>query len=460
MQVKELKQDGLRHEIEVKVTAKDIDARIETKLKEVGKTLRLPGFRPGKVPMDVLKKRVGKAVLGEVLESTVNDTTAKVLKDKGLKPALQPKIEVKDFDEGKDLTYVMALEVLPQFKVADFKGLKLEKPVAEPEEKTVKEALDRIAKQRRDTESAGDRKAAKGDIVVIDFHGRTADDNQPHPGMHMHAHPLELGSGRFIPGFEDQLVGAKAGDKVEVKVSFPKDYGAKELAGRDAIFDVEVKDVRVFKDAVIDDEFAKSLGLDDVKALEKAIKDQIEGEYAMHSRLKIKKALLDWLDEEHDFEIPEGMIELEYDNIVRQIDAERRQLTGTEEDSVSDSEKEELREIAERRVRLGLILSDVGKANNIQVSDMELQKALIAEAQRYPGREKEVFDFYSKNRPALESLRAPIFEDKVVDFMLEMAEVKETKVTPDELLADEEEGDSKPAAKKDKKPAKAKKKAS
>jgi len=455
MQVKDLKQDGLSHEIEVTVTANDIDKRVEERLKEVGKTLKIPGFRPGKVPLDILKKKYGKAIMGEVLESAVNDTSAQVLKDKKLQPALQPKIEVKSFDDGKDLTYTMALEVLPEFKVKDFKGLKLDRPVARPDEKTVNEALERIAKQNRTTEAIKtDRAAKKGDILVIDFHGRTADDNVEQPGMHAHGTRLELGSGQFIPGFEEQLTGTKAGDKVEVKLTFPKDYGSTDLAGREAIFDVDISEIHEAKDSKIDDELAKALGLEDLSALKKAVEEQIGKEFDAHSRLKLKKLLLDRLDDDHDFEVPAGMLELEYNNIIRQIELEQQGKENALE--LSDAEKKELKEISERRVRLGLILSEIGNANNIKVSDPELQRSVITEAQKHPGQEKEVFDYFSKNPQALESLRAPLYEDKVVDFIFELADIKDVTVTPEELTAEEEE-DEKPEKKPEKKPTTAKK---
>lgn len=453
MQVKEVKHEGLNHELEITIGAKDIDARVDNRLKEVSKTIRMPGFRPGKVPMNIMKKRYGKAVMGEVLESAVNETSDKVLKEKGLKPALQPKIEVKTFDEGKDLVYSMNIEVLPEFKVADIKGLKLEKPVAKAEKKAVDEALERIAASNQATEEIKTKRATKdGDIVVIDFHGRTADDNKEHPGMHAHDHQLKLGSGQFINGFEEQLVGKKPGDKVEVKVSFPEEYGAAELAGRDAIFDCEIKAIHEAVTPKIDDEFAKSLGLDDLKALKTAIEEQVQKELDMHSRMKLKKALLDILDEKHDFDVPAGMLEMEFDSIVRQVEMENAQSGGDEK--LSDEDKAELKQIAERRVRLGLVLSEIGNENKIQVADADLQKAVINEAQKYRGQEKEVFDYYSKNRQALESLRAPIFEEKVVDFILELADVKEKEVSVDELTAEEEE-DEKPKAKKSatKKPA-------
>ncbi|GJL84914.1 MAG: trigger factor [Micavibrio sp.] len=447
MQVKELKQNGLEHEIEVTVKANDIDKRVDVRLKEVGKTMKMPGFRPGKVPLKILKQKYGKAIMGEVLEAAVNDTSVKVMKDKKLRPAMKPNIEVKSFDEGKDLVYAMKVEVLPEFKVKDFKGVKLEKPVAKPDDKAVTEALERIAEGRTSSEPIkGNRASKKGDILVFDFSGRTADDNVEHDGMQADGHQLELGSNQFIPGFEDQLIGTKAGEKVEVKVSFPKEYGATDLAGRDAIFDCDIKEIREPAEAKIDDEFAKSLGMEDLAALKKAVEEQMSKEFAAHSRLKLKKALLDHLDDNHDFEVPPGMLDMEYNNIIQQIEMERQQNpqqdSGEDAPDLSDDEKAELKQIAERRVRLGLILSEVGNSNNIKISDPELQKSVITEAQKYPGQEKEVFDYFSKNPQALESLRAPLFEDKVVDFILELAEVKEVSVTVEELTAEEEEDEA------------------
>ena len=451
MQVKEIKQDGLKHELEITIPANDIDQRIDTRLKEVSKTIRMPGFRPGKVPLNIMKKRYGKAVMGEVLETAVNETSQKVIADKKLKPALQPKIEVKEFDEGKDLVYSMALEVLPEFEVADLKGLKLEKPVAKVEKKTIDESLEKIAESNQQTEEIKTKRATKeGDIVVIDFHGRTADDNVEHPGMHAHDHQLKLGGGQFIAGFEEQLIGKKPGEKVEVKVSFPENYGAAELAGRDAIFDTEIKAIHEAKTPKVDDDLAKSLGLDDLDALKKAVEEQVQKDLDAHSRMKLKKALLDILDDKHKFEVPQSMIDMEFDAIKRQVEMEQAQ-SGSDA-KLSKEEEEDLKGIAERRVRLGLVLSEIGNSNKITVADAELQKAVISEAQKYPGQEKQVFDYYSKNRQALESLRAPLFEEKVVDFILELAEVKEKTVSVDELTAEEEE-EAKPkkksSAKKD-----------
>ncbi len=438
MQVKKLKEDGLNHELEITVEAGEISERVDLRLKEVSKTVKLPGFRPGKVPMNMMKQRYGKAVMGEVLESAVNETSQKAMQEQDLTPALQPKIEVKSFDEGKDLVYTMSIEVLPKIEVQDYKGFKLTKQVAKADDKAIDEALERISSFRKTTKAIeGKRASKKGDTVVIDFDGRTADDDVKQPGMASQGHHLELGGGQFIPGFEDQLIGKKAGEKVEVKVTFPEAYGSAELAGRDAIFDVEIHEIREPEDAVIDDEFAKSLGLEDLKALRSAIEEQTNQEYSNQSRMKLKKELLDLLDDAHDFDIPEGMKDMELQNIMHQLKADAQQRGVTEEPT--DEEKEELEAIAERRVRLGLVLSEIGKENNIQVADAELQRAVINEAQKYPGQEKEVFDYFAKNRDALESLRAPIYEDKVVDFILELAEVKEKEVSVDDLLAQDEE---------------------
>lgn len=461
MQVKELKKENLNVQYEVTVTAQDIDRHVDDRLKEVGKTVKMAGFRPGKVPMDILKKRYGKSVMGEVLEMAVNEASAKVIQDNNLRPALQPKIEVKEFDDGKDLVYTMAVELLPDFKVTDLKSIKIEKPVVKVEKKSIDEALERIAKGNRETEPVTeDRATKKGDILVIDFHGRTAKDNKPHPGMHAHDAQLELGSGQFIPGFEDQLAGKKVGDKVEVKVTFPEAYHAAELAGQDAIFDVEVKEILQAKATEINDDFAKKLGLDSEKALRDIIEKQIQSEYDNLSRQKVKRALLDTLDDSHDFEIPSGMKDMEYQNILMQVKMERQADLKDGELNLTSEEEEELHAIAERRVRLGLVLSEVGRANNIQITDQEMQRAVINEAQRYPGQEAQVFEYYRKNRQALEALRAPVFEDKVVDFILELASVTEKPVSIEELTKEEEEesylekkkgkGASKPKAEKKK----------
>ncbi len=454
MQVKQLKQEGLNHELEITVEASDIAQRVDNRLSEISKTVNMPGFRPGKVPMKLMKQKYGKAVMGEVLESAVNDASQESLKKQKITPALQPKIEVKSFDEGKDLVFTMSVETLPEIKLKDYKGFKLTKLVAKADDAAIDDALKKIAAMRKTSEPIEGKRASKtGDVLVIDFKGRTADDNVEHPGMASEGHHLELGSNSFIPGFEDQLTGKKAGDKVEVKVSFPEEYGAAELAGRDAIFDVEIHEIRQNVEAKIDDEFAKSLGMEDLAALRKAVEDQTNQEFDNHSRLKLKKTLLDTLDDDYDFDIPEGMKAMELENILQQVKMDNQQRGVDAEPN--DEEKAELEKIAERRVRLGLVLSNIGNENNIAVADAELQKAVITEAQKYPGQEKEVFDYFAKNKDALESLRAPLYEDKVVDFILELADVEEKEVSVEELTSEEEDISSE--AKESKKKSKAKK---
>lgn len=440
MQVKEIKSEGLKHELEVIVPANDIEKHVETRLLEVGKTVKIQGFRPGKVPMDILKKRYGRAVLGEVLEIAVNDATKQVIEDKKLKPAMQPKIEVQEFDEGKDLKYTMELEVLPEFKVMDVKGMKLEKLIAKIDDKQIDEALTRITAQHKGSKKIeGDRAAKTGDILIIDFHGRTKDDGVEHEGMHAHGTKLELGSNQFIPGFEEQLVGAKAGDKVEVNVTFPKEYGANDLAGREAIFDVKVSEIHEATDAVVNDEFAKELGFDDEKALRGAVENQLNKDYETHTNMKLKRQILDILDDNHSFDLPESMEKAEYESIVQQIEMERKQDPSNKEGELTDDEKEELAAIAERRVRLGLVIADLGQANGVTVADQELQGAVIGEAQKYPGQEKMVFEHYQKNPQAIEGLRAPLFEEKVVELIIEGADVTEKTVSIEELTKEDDE---------------------
>ncbi len=455
MQVKEIKQEGLTHELEVTVAANDIDKTVIDRLKEVIKTAKQPGFRPGKMPLDMARKKYGRAVMGEVLESVVNDSTKQVIEDKKFRPAMQPKIEVKEFDEGKDLIFSMKIDVLPDFDVMDTKGIKIEKPIAKIEDKEINDALTRITSQHKGSKKIeSDRGIKKGDVAIFDFSGRTADDNVEHDGMKAEGHKLEIGSGQFIPGFEDQMVGKKAGEKFEVKVTFPEEYQAKDLAGRDAIFDINLSEIHEQTEATVDDDFAKELGFDDEAALRDAVKHQLTSDYSNQTRLKMKRQLLDTLDEGHQFEIPQGMVDAELEGITKQIEAEREQNPDAEE--LTDEEKEELQTIAVRRVRLGLVIAEIGQQENVTVNDQELQRAVITEAQKYPGQEKMVFDFYQKNPQMLENLRAPLFEDKVVDILFERANVTEKEISIEELMKEDDEDDkpkAKTKAKKKKKPA-------
>ncbi|MCB2100030.1 MAG: trigger factor [Rhodobacterales bacterium] len=468
MQVTETKSESLSREFQVAVPAAAIEEKVVTRLKEIAKTAQLPGFRPGKVPVGLLRKRYGPNVMGEVLEQAVNESSSSVMTERGLRPALQPRIEITKFDEGQDLEYTMNVEVLPEIEMGDFGDLKLERLVAEPDPKDLDEALERIAKANRTAETVTeDRPAENGDIVVIDFEGFI--DGEAFPGGKAEAYPLELGSGAFIPGFEEQLVGAKAGDEKEVKVSFPEEYGAADLAGKDALFQVKVAELRASKPADIDDELAKKVGLDDLEALKARIREDHLGEYKTLSRNRLKRDLLDSLAKDYQFEVPNGLVEQEFEAIWNQYQEHLKQ--GGEEDpedaeKSEDEKKAEFREIAERRVRLGLLLAEVGRSNNLQVSPDDLNRAMMAEARNYPGQEQAVLEYFQNNPQAREGLTAPIFEDKVVDFLIEMAQVTDKTVSIEDLVKDPDEdgdeGDEKKAAKPKKAAAKkpaAKKKA-
>lgn len=440
MQITETSAEGLRRDFKVVITAQDIESRVQTRLTEVGKTVKIPGFRPGKVPMPILKQRYGQSVMGEVLEAAVNDGAQKAVSDNNLRPALQPKIEVLKFDPGQDLEFAVQVELLPEIEPADLSAVEIEKPVAAVADDTVTEALGRLSKGRRTTEKVEeDRAAVTGDILLIDFDGSV--DGEKRPGMKGDDYELELGSGSFIPGFEDQLVGAKAGSDVTVNVTFPAEYHAAELAGKEAVFEVKVKEIRVGKDAELNDDLAKTFGFDDLEALKAAIKERTEGEYGQTSRLRAKRSLLDKLAELHSFEVPAGMVEIEFEQIWKRLQEELARGGADAEDEGKDEEalKAEYRDIAVRRVRLGLLLSEIGRRNNISVTREELQKAMFDEVRRYPGQEQQVFEFFQKNPQAVESLRAPIYEDKVVDFILGTVKVNEVTVSVEELMRDPDE---------------------
>lgn len=446
MQVTEIKAEGLKREFKICVPAGDIESRITTRLGEIARTAQLPGFRPGKVPPTVLRKRYGPALLGEVLEQTVNESSQSTLTERGLRAALRPKIEISSFDEGKDLEYTMAVEIMPAIDPVDFKSLELERLVAEASDEDLEKSLERLAGAHKDSKPIeGKRKAKKGDIAVIDFVGRI--DGTEFAGGKAEGYHLELGSGSFIPGFEDQLVGATAGSEVLVKVGFPSDYGAADLAGKEAEFSVTVQELRETVAAQVDDELAKKVGMETLDALKKVIRDEHEREYKSLSRQRLKRSLLDALADRHTFEVPEGMVDLEFDNIWKQFEEHRKAGLEDEEDKAKseDEKKAEIRGLAERRVRLGLLLGEVGRQNNIQIGQDEVNRAIMNEARRYQGQEKAVYDYLRQNPAALEQVTAPLFEDKVVDFILEMAKVSDRKVSIEELMKDPDEAE-KPAA--------------
>ncbi len=436
MQVTETLSEDLKREFKVVVAAKDISEKLEVRLEELGQKVRIPGFRPGKVPLTILKQRFGTSVMGEIVEQAVNDASSQAMDERGLRPAMQPKIEITSFDEGKDLEYTMALELLPEIEPMDFSKLELERLAVDVQDDELQTALDRLASSQMKTEALQEpRKSQSGDVLVIDFQGMV--DGEAFPGMTGEDHHLELGSSRFVEGFEDQLVGVNIGQELEVKVTFPEAYVNDKLAGKDAVFQVKVKDILQAASHPIDDELAQSLGEENLDSLKNRVKKQIAGEYDTAARARLKRALLDKLAEAHGFGVPVGMVDLEFDAIWGQIEKEREEgRVDPDDEGKSDEDlKAEYRDIAERRVRLGLLLSEVGRSNGIEVTDEEVNQALVREAQRHPGHEREVFEFYQKSPEGLANLRAPLFEDKVVDFIVQLAKVEERKVTADELRA-------------------------
>jgi trigger factor len=448
MQVTETSADGLKHEMTVVIAAADIERSVTDRLSEIGRTIRLPGFRPGKVPLTVLRKRYGPSVMGEVLERTVSDSSTEAMRERNLRPALQPKIEIVSFNEGADLQYKLAVEVLPQIELANLGEIQIERLKPEVPEAEIDSALERIAKQQRKAEPV-DRAADKGDIVVMDFVGSVG--GVEFPGGSAKDYSLELGSGSFIPGFEDQLIGAKAGEERLVKVDFPADYGAEDLAGKAAEFKVNVSAIKAMADQPIDESLATAVGMDNLAALRDVVRERIERDYSGVARQKLKRQLLDRLAERHHFTVPAGMVDIELDTIWKQYQAqlERAKQSGAEQTETPKDEaaiKAEYKDIAERRVRLGLVLAEIGSKNNLNVTQEELNRSIAEEARRFPGQERNVIEYYRNNPGAVDGLRAPIYEDKVVDFILELAQVTDKPVSLKDLLAMEDEDDEAPAA--------------
>lgn len=441
MQVTETLSDNLKREYTVVIAAEDLGEKLEARLERIGKEVRLPGFRPGKVPMPILRKRFSQSVMGEVIEQAVRDSSAQALTERGLRPAMQPKIEITAFEEGKDLEYKIAVELLPEIEVGDLSKIEMERIKVEVPEAEVDEALSRLASAKRESAPLETpRPAEKGDVLVIDFRGTV--DGEALPGLGGEDHHLELGSSRFVEGFEDQLIGVEAGQKRTVTVRFPEQYVNDKLAGREARFDVTVKDVRATLPRAVDDALAEALGEPDLATLRSKVANQIQGDYDRFSRTQLKRQLLDALAEAYQFAVPVGMVDSEFNAIWRQIEEERKHgHVDPEDEGKSDDElKAEYRDIAERRVRLGLLLSEVGRQNGIEVNQDELNRAVMMEAQNHPGHERKVVEFYQNSPEALANLRAPLFENKVVDFILDLAKVSERSMTPSELR-DEEAAD-------------------
>jgi len=450
MQVNETLSEGLKREYTVVVEAADMEAKVTSRLTDLAKQAQMPGFRRGKVPVKLLRRTYGKQLLGEVLEQTVNETTTETIEKNELTPAMQPKIEVVSFDEGSDLKYTIQLEVMPEFEPMDFAAITLDKVVAEVDDSQIDDRVKSIAEQFKEfTEAAEGQEAQIGDTVSIDFKGRI--DGEEFEGGNAEEHSLELGSNNFIPGFEEQLIGAKKGDEKAVAVTFPVEYQAEHLAGKEAEFAVTVREVKVPLPVTLDDALAEKLGLENLEALKTAVREQSEKDFATVTRTKLKRELLDTLAENHEFDLPPTLVESEFKQIWTQVeeDLKRQNKTIEDLDKEEDEAKEEYRDIAVRRVRLGLLLSKVGQENNLTVTQDEVNRAMAEHAQNFPGQEQKIFELYQSNPEMRAQLEAPIMEDKVVDFILEMAQVNESKVSVEELLAEDEEDESEPYAEDD-----------
>ncbi|HEY0292375.1 MAG TPA: trigger factor [Hansschlegelia sp.] len=448
MQVTQTLDEGLKREFKIVVPAADLDTRLIERLNTLKDRVNINGFRKGKVPLAHLRKLYGRSVMAEVVEQVVADANRKIIDDNGLKLAMQPKVSLAEDEEsvegviaGKhDLAMTVAIEVLPKVELKELSELKVEKLTAEVTDAEVDEAVERVAKSNRSfAPKAEGEGAANGDRVIIDFVGKI--DGVPFDGGAGEGQPLELGSDTFIPGFEEQLVGAKAGDSKVVSVSFPEGYSAAHLAGKAAEFDVTVKAVEVAAEAKIDDELAKSLGMADLAALKDAARSQIAAEFDRVSRQRVKRQVLDALDAQYAFDLPPTLVEQEFENVWRQVTVDLAQSGKTfeQEGTTEDAAKADYRKIAERRVRLGLVLAELGEKHDVKITEDEVRDALIARARQFPGQEQQVWDYYRKNQEAIAELRAPIFEDKVVDQILAGATVTERSVSKDELLASDDE---------------------
>ena len=467
MEVTESLSEGLKRELKIVLAANELEDQLATRLNEIKGQVRLNGFRPGKVPVSHIRKIYGRSVMAEVVQQAVTDSSQKALDERSERPAYQPEISLpEDQDkmesviEGEaDLSYTMAFEIVPEFEIQDFSALKLERPTTEVEDSHIDESIGQLTQQYREFEPRGEKdKAETGDRVIIDFVGRIEGD--AFEGGSQEDAPLELGSNTFLPGFEDQLVGTKAGDEVTVKVSFPEEYGVEYLAGKPAEFEVKVKEVARPADAEVNEEFANRLGFEDLAKMREAISDRVAQEFDMVSKAQLKRQLLDKLDEVYEFALPQRLVDQEFEQIWEQVtrELEQSEKTFEDEDTTEDEAREEYRGIAERRVRLGLVLGEIGEKSDVSVSDEEVNRALMERIRQYPGQEKQVYDFYQQNPQALLELRGPIFEQKVVDYIVEQADVTDKKVSKDELFKDpEDEAEEKPKKASAKKKAPAKK---
>ncbi len=451
MQVTETLSEGLKRAYKVVLPMQDLAQRLEAELNDLRSKARINGFRPGKVPLSHVRQMYGKQVMGDVLQNAINEANRKIVEDNGLKLAGSPNIDVEGGQEGVqraieakgDLAFTVSVEVLPKFEIGAFDDVALERLVTKAPDSDIDDALNRMAEQSRPFEPK-DGAAASGDKVTIDFVGRI--DGEEFPGGKGEGHDLVLGSGQFIPGFEDQLIGAKAGETRVVNVKFPAEYQAAHLAGKDAAFDVTVKAVQAPGELKIDDEFAKTFGIESLDKLKDAVRANMQTELDGASRARLKRALLDQLDKRYSFELPPSLVEEEFKGVWESVVAEQQQTgkTFADENTTEEAARAEYRAIAERRVRLGLVMAEIGEQNKVQVTDDELTAAVVERARQFPGQEKMVWDFYQKNREALAQIRAPLYEEKVVDVILSQAKVSDKEVSKEDFLKTvNEEADAK-----------------
>ncbi|MEM9969542.1 MAG: trigger factor [Pseudomonadota bacterium] len=434
MQVTETQNDGLKRGYDITLTAAELDSKVNEKLAEAAPEIEMKGFRKGKVPMALLKKQFGSRLMGEAMQESIDGAMQRHFEDSGDRPAMQPKVEMKNqegWKEGDDVEVSMSYEALPEIPDVEFSGIKLEKLVVKADAAAVDEALVSLAENAQNFEDRKKGSKAKdGDQVVLDFVGKV--DGEAFDGGSAEDFPLVLGSGQFIPGFEDQLVGVKVGDEKAVEVSFPEDYGNADLAGKPAVFDVKIKGVKAPKAAEIDDELAKKFGADDLDALKSQITERLEAEYSGASRAVMKRGLLDALDKAVKFDLPPSLVEVEANQIAHQLwHEENPDVQGHDHDDIETTE--EHTRLAERRVRLGLLLAEIGQKANVEVTDAEMTQAVMTQARQYPGREREFFEAVQQNPGMRQQIQAPLFEDKVVDHVFEQVEVKEKTVSKDDL---------------------------
>ena len=440
MQITQTSNEGLKRAFTIIVEAKTLAERTDARLLHLKQTVQIKGFRRGKVPVSLLKQLYGDGLRGEVVQAAVEEATQSALQQHDLKPAMQPKIDLVKFEDNADLEYTLEVEVLPVIEPMDFSTLKLDRPMTELGSNEADEAIQRLAEQQRAfADKADDAGAEDGDVVVIDYDGKI--DGVQFEGGKSENVSVQIGQKMFIPGFEEQLVGAKKGDERQLKVTFPEEYGAKHLAGKDAVFDVKVHQVRAPEAVVIDDAFAEKLGLESLEKLREAMQERIATDYKSISRARLKRNLLDALDKAHVFEVPPGMLVAEEEQIWQQFNQElqRRGQALEDQDKSEEELRAEYRLIADRRVRLGLLLAEIGQRNSITVSEDAMRDALFRQASQFPGQEKMLFEYYQKNPQALASLRAPLYEDKVVDFILELAQVTDVPVSREELFKEQDD---------------------